>query len=415
MREGPLTRLRRDRVGVSELTVRQDVLLPARLGGPRVRAAGADPGAAVGNNRRMSSSERPTTAAATWTEPGAHPVAPGVWRIPLPLPGDGLKAVNVYAVQDGDGVTLIDGGWALEVAERELARSLGPLGLGLGDIRRFLVTHAHRDHYTQAVAVRRRYGTRVLIGAGERPAIEKITTPGHRAGQSHHRLLARHGAESVLAGLRARAGREDPGDPADAGYERPDGYIPSGEQFAVGDRTLEAIGTPGHTRGHLVFLDRAGGLLFAGDHVLPHITPSVGFEVDPPRLARPAKHRARRKVPRLPGLVRLLPDAAMLPAHGPPGGSVHARVDVLLDHHDVRLGQAAAVLRGGPRTAYEVATELRWTSRLRRFAELDPFNQMLAVFETALHLDLLADRGTVTVREVAGIVEYTEAPTGGRP
>jgi len=45
MREGPLTRLRRDRVGfvfqsynlLSELTVRQNVALPARLGGPRPR------------------------------------------------------------------------------------------------------------------------------------------------------------------------------------------------------------------------------------------------------------------------------------------------------------------------------------------------------------------------------------------
>jgi putative ABC transport system ATP-binding protein len=45
MRERPLTRLRRDRVGfvfqsynlLSELTVRQNVLLPARLGGPRGR------------------------------------------------------------------------------------------------------------------------------------------------------------------------------------------------------------------------------------------------------------------------------------------------------------------------------------------------------------------------------------------
>lgn len=328
-----------------------------------------------------------------------------MWRIPLPLPGDGLKAVNVYAVEDGGGVTLIDGGWALEVAERELARSLGTLGLGLGDIRRFLVTHAHRDHYTQAVAVRRRYGTRVLIGAGERHALEKITTPGHLAGQSHQRLLARYGAEPVAAALRALAGR---GGPSDSGYERPDGYIPSGERFAVGDRTLEAIATPGHTRGHVVFLDRAGGMLFAGDHVLPHITPSVGFEVDPPRLALAGYLGSLR-------LVRSLPDAVMLPAHGPPGGSVHARIDVLLDHHDVRLAQAAAALWDGPHTAYEVATELRWTSRLRRFAELDPFNQMLAVFETALHLNLLADRGTVTVREVAGVVEYAEAPTGGQP
>ena len=32
-----------------------------------------------------------------WERPGAFEVAPGVHRIPLPLPGDALKAVNVYA------------------------------------------------------------------------------------------------------------------------------------------------------------------------------------------------------------------------------------------------------------------------------------------------------------------------------
>jgi glyoxylase-like metal-dependent hydrolase (beta-lactamase superfamily II) len=364
---------------------------------------------AVGNNRRVASSDgraaaagtrsdpgADPAAAGTWSDPGADPVAPGVWRIPLPLPGDGLKAVNVYALADGDGVTLVDGGWALAVAERELERSLGTLGLGLGDIRRFLVTHSHRDHYTQAVAVRRRFGTRVLIGTGERHTIERVTRPGHRVGQAHWDLLARHGGEPVLAALRAAFGGPEEGD---QGYELPDAYVAGGERFAVGDRVLEAIETPGHTRGHLVFLDRAAGLLFAGDHVLPHITPSVGFEADPPRLAL-ADYLSSLQ------LVRALPDAVMLPAHGPPGGSVHARVDALLDHHDVRLGQVGAALHAGPRTAYEVATELAWTRRQRRFAELDPFNQMLAVLETALHLDLLAHRGEVAVREHEGMVGF---------
>ena len=34
----------------------------------------------------------------------------------------------------------------------------------------------------------------------------------------------------------------------------------------------------------MVYLDEADGLLFAGDHVLPHITPSIGFEVGEPGL-----------------------------------------------------------------------------------------------------------------------------------
>src|SRR3954453_1985941 len=101
-----------------------------------------------------------------WEQPGAHEVAPGVHRIPLPLPGDSLKAVNIYAISDGDQVVLIDGGWALEEAEALLATGLAPIGYELGDVREFLVTHLPRDHYTQAVALRRHPGGMVSVGEG---------------------------------------------------------------------------------------------------------------------------------------------------------------------------------------------------------------------------------------------------------
>src|SRR5579875_2446381 len=88
-----------------------------------------------------------------WERPGAHEVAPGIHRIPLPLPGDGLKAVNVYAITDGDRLVLVDAGWALTEAESLLADALGGLGFTLEDVREYLVTHLHRDHYTNAVAL----------------------------------------------------------------------------------------------------------------------------------------------------------------------------------------------------------------------------------------------------------------------
>ena len=46
-----------------------------------------------------------------WTEPGAWRVADGIHRIPLPLPMDGLRAVNVYAIEQRSGFALIDSGW----------------------------------------------------------------------------------------------------------------------------------------------------------------------------------------------------------------------------------------------------------------------------------------------------------------
>ena len=49
-----------------------------------------------------------------WAEPGAEKLGEGLYRIPLPLGGDALRAVNVYALVGGTGeVDLIDGGEAL--------------------------------------------------------------------------------------------------------------------------------------------------------------------------------------------------------------------------------------------------------------------------------------------------------------
>ena len=336
-----------------------------------------------------------------WIEPGAHPVAPGMWRIPTVLPMDGLKAVNIYALSDGPGITLIDGGWALSAAREALADGLARIGAGLGDVRRFLVTHAHRDHYTNAVAVRREFGTRVLIGAGERGTIDAATDPRRRSGPTDRLgVLRRHGAGAVVDALR------ELGRPPEEDYEQPDAWIADGDRFEVGDRVLQAIHTPGHTRGHLVFADHTARLMFAGDHVLPHITPSVGFEPDPSADALRTYLGALR-------LVRDLPDMELLPAHGPTGGRTHRRVDELMAHHERRLAEMLSVLPATGATSYDVANQVTWTSRHRKFADLDPFNQMLAVMETALHLELLLHRGAVTRTEVDDLRVYAPAATSG--
>ena len=88
---------------------------------------------------------------ADWTVPDVYEVDPGLYRIPLPLPHDHLKAVNVYAVRDGDGLVLVDSGWALTQARDLLEEAVKTLDCTLPEIRRFLVTHVHRDHYTMAV------------------------------------------------------------------------------------------------------------------------------------------------------------------------------------------------------------------------------------------------------------------------
>jgi glyoxylase-like metal-dependent hydrolase (beta-lactamase superfamily II) len=348
-----------------------------------------------------------------WAEPGAFEVAPGVYRIPLPLPSDSLRAVNVYAIADGERVALVDSGWSLVESREQLARSLDRIGYGLAQVSRFLVTHVHRDHYTQAVALRREYGTPVGLGAGERPSIERLAYDRPRRPIAQIAQLTRCGAGTLADTIAAPARRQPHDGPVDETiWEPPDTWIEGGVEVRLAGqrgatarpdehdgRVLTAIATPGHTRGHLVFLDQAAGLLLAGDHVLPHITPSIGFESSPARSPLRSYLGSLR-------LVRSMPDARLLPAHGPVSGSVHQRVDELLDHHGARLDATLAAVVAGADTAYAAAGLLAWTRRLWSLADLDPFNQMLAVLETGAHLDLLVERGALTSREDDGITRY---------
>jgi glyoxylase-like metal-dependent hydrolase (beta-lactamase superfamily II) len=286
----------------------------------------------------------------------------------------------------------------------------------------------HRDHYTQAVEIRRLFGTTIALGRGEQPSIDGLLSGEFRPMQAQLAVLRRAGARSVADMLAAMTGRRaaadslpaapaaaalmPPGHPAlrpgptfaaALGYEAPDSWIDPHQEFDLGTRSLTAVPTPGHTRGHLVFADTAAGILFAGDHVLPHITPSIGFQ------EAPSTQPLREYLESL-TVVRAMPDMQLLPAHGPVAASTHARIDELLEHHAQRLTLMADVLESGECTAYEVALAIGWTRRQRALGDLDVMNQMLAICETAYHLDLLvAQARAVSHTAEDGVRRYRAA------
>jgi glyoxylase-like metal-dependent hydrolase (beta-lactamase superfamily II) len=339
-----------------------------------------------------------------WTDPGVFQVSEGVHRIPLPLPDDGLRAVNVYVVRSGGAVLLVDSGQVIDVARDLLEDGLRQLDLTVADIGQFLVTHYHRDHYTLAIALRREQGQAVALGADEADSLAFHRSEGELSGG-----LAPQIAQLRVCGAGELADRFVGADgglvehglgtlPTDI-WEDPDVWLTDGRPVPVGERTLQALATPGHTRGHFVFHEPDEGLLFAGDHVLPHITPSIGFE------GAPAAHPLRDYLGSL-ATVRSLPDCRLLPAHGPVTASAHARVDELLDHHDQRLAGSMRAVDAGAHTAWEVAGRLRWTRRQLHLSDLDAVNAMLAVLETKAHLDVLGLQGRVTVEWADGVAVY---------
>jgi glyoxylase-like metal-dependent hydrolase (beta-lactamase superfamily II) len=301
------------------------------------------------------------------------------------MPQDGLRAVNVYVVRGPDGVALIDAGWRVPGNLELLEEALLEIGVRLEELRDVYVTHVHRDHYTLGPELRRTTGARLHLGAGERPGVELIQERADNQPASSLRELRRAGALDLAAAV-VDLVEDEPFDARD--WESPDAWLSPGP-LSVAGRKMEAVAVPGHTKGHLVFHDLAAGHVFTGDHVLPTISPSIGFELGDWELP------LGQYLTSLESLLRR-PDAIMLPAHGHPGGRVHARVRELLAHHDRRLTHTSEKVAARETTGLEVAAALTWTRRDRTFASLDAFNQMIAVCETMAHLDVLVERGVVS-------------------
>jgi glyoxylase-like metal-dependent hydrolase (beta-lactamase superfamily II) len=166
----------------------------------------------------------------------------------------------------------------------------------------------------------------------------------------------------------------------------PDVWLDDGDEIDCGETVIVARATPGHTRGHMVFEDSAAGLLFTGDHVLPRITPSIGFERSPDR------HALRSYLASL-RVCMQRPTATMLPAHGALTPEVGTRVQQLLAHHEERLSEIHALVSAGAVTAYEVARLMRWTRYDRSIDELGTVHGMTAVLEVLAHLQVLENEG----------------------
>jgi glyoxylase-like metal-dependent hydrolase (beta-lactamase superfamily II) len=309
-------------------------------------------------------------------------VAPGVHRVSVPLPVP-PREVAAWVIEGDAGHVLVDTGMDTPGARGALREAAEHVGVTPESLAWVVITHAHIDHYGLAGPVRAWGRAKVALHALEERLARRFVDlwPQERAG-AEATFRASGVPDALVPELVAatdfihRLYREFR---PDVVLEGEGGPLPSGGGW-------EWIHTPGHSPGHLILYHPRRRILIAGDHVLPHISPTIGADLyaDDPLSDYLASLRRLRD----------LPVDLVLPSHGAPFEDLPSRVDALLAHHDARNALILSLL-DEPRTAYAVARGV--------FGDLPPDNLLHAVREALAHLIYLERRGEVARERRGGV------------
>lgn len=304
-------------------------------------------------------------------------VATGVFELRLPIPfEDGL--VNVFLFPDGDEADLLDCGMNAE--ESLSAIHAATEHVGARRLRRLMVTHIHPDHYGAAGVLAGGPGLADLyLHRLEVPLVHPRYVALERLVEEVRHYLLVNGvpvdeAEVLSNSQRALSQVVKTAEPSV--------QLDGAETVVMGRRRLRIEWTPGHSPGHICLFDLADRLLFAGDHILPDISPNIGLH---PQSTPDPLHEYLDGLRRM---AALLPER-VLPAHGRPFTGAAARVESLIAHHVRRLDQILEIVGREEKSAWQVALDL-WGRRDNLY------EKRLALQEGLAHLQALAVEGRVS-------------------
>jgi glyoxylase-like metal-dependent hydrolase (beta-lactamase superfamily II) len=314
----------------------------------------------------------------TVADPVAEEVRPGLWSLPVAIPVTGLKRVFVYAFAVPDGVVIVDAGWSSQDSLDSLQAGLRAMGAELGDVRGALFTHFHPDHYGLAAPLREA-GAWIALHPDDAKIVDAQLHPqqGRRAAL---------GSWLEEAGAPAEAGFGDafrPGFPTVA----PDRLLADGERLGdvLPGWSFEVVHTPGHSPGHVCFVDRAAEIVLCGDHVLSRTTPNVSLLPGSPADPLGDYIAALRKMV-------ALGDLLGLGGHEAPMPSIAARAQEIIDHHTEQLEFTQNEIAAGARTVLDVAERMPWS---RPWTKLHAVDRLLALGEAQAHLVRLERSGSL--------------------
>ena len=309
-------------------------------------------------------------------------VAKGVHWIRLPLPMK-LDHVNVYALDDGDGWTIIDTGMNSKRTKTIWQKLLdGPLSRK--PVHRVIMTHHHPDHIGLVGWFMQEHGAKLWASRtsyllGRMLTLDVQALPP----QETIDFWRRSGMEETIIKERAEGkpfNFADMVSPIPLGYRR----LQESEVISMGGRDWVVRMGNGHAPEHATFWSVNNDIVIAGDQIISSISPNLGVYVTEPE-ADPVGEW-------LLSCEGFLPHARLkhlvLSGHKLPFTGLAFRLTQLIENHHSALGRLRIFLNR-PRTASECFQPLF----KRTIAEGE---YGLALVEAVAHLNHLFGTGEVS-------------------
>ena len=257
-------------------------------------------------------------------------LAEGVGWARLPIPGS-LRHINVWILDDGDGIALVDTG--LDIAPcREAWEALFEGPLAGRAVTRVICTHFHPDHLGLAGWLTERFAVPLWMTRGEwlygRMLASDVRDSPPQAALEFWRAAGWEEARIEAESAKGWGRFASIVSPIPISYVR----IGDGDRLSVGARRWRVLVGSGHCPEHACLIDEEGGLMIAGDQVLPRITSNVSLGLSEPEADPLGEWLASIET------LKGLPDSLLvLPSHGEPFTGLHARLDALAHGHRDRL------------------------------------------------------------------------------